>query len=74
MLTSCFLLLLRVPQGLDVYIIGHQPLTTKRGRDEYDPRATHFTRLKALLAKYAPIIRVGLFGHRNIAGGWVEIG
>ena len=55
-------------KNMNVYIIGHQPLTTKKGKDEYDPAATHFTHLKALLAKYAPIIRVGLFGHRNVAG------
>lgn len=55
-------------KNLNVYIIGHQPLTTKKGKDEFAPDATHFTHLKALLAKYSPIIKVGLFGHRNVAG------
>ena len=59
---------LTILQNLNVYLIGHQPLTTKKGKDEYDPDASHFTSLKALLAKYSSIIKIGLFGHRNIAG------
>ena len=55
-------------KGMYVYIIGHQPLTTKKGKDEYDTEAAPFLHLKELLTDYAPIIKVGLFGHRNVAG------
>lgn len=54
--------------GMVVYIIGHQPLTTKKGKDEYDTESEQFISLKQLLTKYSPIIKVGLFGHRNVAG------
>ena len=48
--------------------MGHQPFTTKKGKDEYEPDAWHFKHLKSLFAEYASVIRVGLFGHRNVAG------
>ena len=51
-----------------VYIIGHQPLTTKKGKDEFNIEGEYFLDLKDLLTEYAPIIKVGLFGHRNVAG------
>jgi len=55
-------------KGLSVYIIGHQPLATKKGKDEYDVSDSHYRQIKMIFEKYADIIRVGLFGHRNLAG------
>uniref|UniRef100_A0A6T2AYJ6 Calcineurin-like phosphoesterase domain-containing protein n=1 Tax=Eutreptiella gymnastica TaxID=73025 RepID=A0A6T2AYJ6_9EUGL len=50
-----------------VYIVGHQPLTTKRGKDELNVYGVHYGKLKFLLDRYQDIIKVGLFGHRNLA-------
>jgi hypothetical protein len=55
-------------KGLAVYLVGHQPLTTKKGKDELDIEGIHFGRLKDLLAKYSSTIKVAFFGHRNLAG------
>lgn len=54
--------------GLPVYIIGHQPLTTNKGKDELDVEGHAYTALKELFTEYSHIITVGLFGHRNLAG------
>jgi len=54
--------------GLSVYIVGHQPLTTKKGKDELDVEGLHYGRLKDYLSQYADIIKMGFFGHRNLAG------
>jgi hypothetical protein len=51
-----------------VYVVGHQPLATKNGKDEMDVGAYHFQEVKRLLEEYKDIIKVGLFGHRNLAG------
>ena len=49
-------------------MVGHQPLTTKKGKDEMDVEDFHFVAMKKVFEKYASIIKVGLFGHRNLAG------
>lgn len=57
-----------------MYIVGHQPLSTKNGKDEMDVESFHFQELKNLFEEYRDIIKVGLFGHRNLAGEcWLDI-
>jgi len=51
-----------------VYLIGHQPMTTKKGKDELEVEAADYVELQSVLADHADIIRAGLFGHRNLAG------
>lgn len=53
---------------LKVYLVGHQPLQTKRGKDELDVSEVDFKLLKDILMDYADVILVGFFGHRNLAG------
>lgn len=55
-------------EDLSVHIVGHQPLATKKGKDELEIEGLHFGELKNLLGEYAGIIDVGYFGHRNVAG------
>lgn len=52
---------------LPVYLIGHQPMTTKEGRDEMDVESEFYRRLKMILSAYSSIIKVALFGHHNYA-------
>jgi hypothetical protein len=52
---------------LSVYLIGHQPLTTKEGHDEMDIKSPFYRQFKTLLSAYSMIIKVGLFGHHNYA-------
>jgi hypothetical protein len=53
--------------GLAIYFVGHQPLSTRFGVDELDVDSPHFLQLKETLTKHAANIRVGLFGHNNLA-------
>lgn len=55
-------------KGLSVWVVGHQPLNTKEGADEYDVNSANFAMLKELFQLYHDIIKVGLFGHINQAG------
>jgi hypothetical protein len=55
-------------QGKKVFLVMHQPLATKKGKDELDIEGEHFGRIKELLVTYQHIIRAGFFGHRNLAG------
>lgn len=55
-------------QHIPVWLVGHQPLRTKEGADEYDVSSSQFRELKNLLSEYKDIIKVGLFGHINQAG------
>lgn len=54
-----------VALALPVYLLGHQPLSTRFGLDEFDTHSEQFVELKRILTKHAAIIRVGLFGHDN---------
>jgi hypothetical protein len=38
--------------GLKVYIVGHQPMTTNKGKDEMDVNGLYFNALKDALEKY----------------------
>lgn len=51
-----------------MWLLGHQPLGTKEGKDEYDVGGGDFTALLSALQAGADVIRVGLFGHINEAG------
>jgi hypothetical protein len=53
--------------NLSVYLIGHQPFTTKEGHDEMEVTSIFYGRLKTILSAYSSIIKVGLFGHHNYA-------
>eukprot|EP00123_Amoebidium_parasiticum_P010532 comp20168_c0_seq1/m.24977 comp20168_c0_seq1/g.24977 ORF comp20168_c0_seq1/g.24977 comp20168_c0_seq1/m.24977 type:complete len:558 (-) comp20168_c0_seq1:523-2196(-) len=55
-------------KNYEVILIGHQPLTTKKGKDELDTEGLHYGKLKTLLSQYSKIIPAGFFGHRNLAG------
>jgi hypothetical protein len=54
-------------QGLAVWIVGHQPQGTAKGKDELDRTNVNFQLMKELFVEYQSIIRVGLFGHHNQA-------
>jgi hypothetical protein len=54
--------------GLAVMVVAHQPLATKKGKDEMDIDSAHFAHLKVILAEFSDVIRSALFGHRNLAG------
>jgi hypothetical protein len=51
---------------IPVYIVGHQPLSTRFGFDEMDIHGDYFLQFKQILEQYSSIIRVGLFGHNNV--------
>lgn len=55
-------------KGIPMYLVGHQPLATKKGKNELDVEGIHFGQFKNLLAQYSSDIKLGLFGHRNLAG------
>lgn len=55
-------------RGLKVYVVGHQPMSTNKGKDEMDVDGAHFNALKDVFELYQDLIVVGLFGHRNLAG------
>lgn len=55
-------------KGLKVWIVGHQPLATAKGKDELTIDEVHFELLKEVMTMYSGIIELGLFGHRNLAG------
>lgn len=55
-------------KGLAVWIVGHQPLNTNKGKDEFSVEGVHYLGIKDTFTEYGDIIKVGLFGHRNVAG------
>lgn len=55
-------------KGLAVWIVGHQPLNTNKGKDEFTVEGVHYSGIKDTFTEYGDIIKVGLFGHRNVAG------
>jgi len=54
-------------KNLAVYLIGHQPMSTKNGYNQFE-KGYHVDYLKEIMAEYKDIIRIGLFGDRNVAG------
>lgn len=55
-------------KNMAVYLVGHQPLATKKGKDEMDIRDPHYMQFQGVLGEHQDIIRVAMFGHRNYAG------